>query len=90
MRSESLEWRPLTPDTVRGLRGQAAILAIRADGKGYYGKVIDVTPEYVELANGSQRQILRFFDSPTQYAIVKGPEPHEGRLAERSLFKKGD
>ena len=90
MQSESLDWRPLTLANVHGLRVQARILAIRADGKGYFGEVYDVTPEYVELTNGSQRQLLRFFDSPTQFAIVKGPPPHQRRLGERTLFKKDE
>lgn len=85
---ESLLWGPLTKDNVTGLKDQAPILAVRADGKGYYGQIIDVTPEYVELANGSQRQILRFFDSPTQFAIITAPPFHQRKLAERSLFKK--
>jgi hypothetical protein len=88
MRSESLDWNPLTYQAMRGLRRQCRILAIRADGKGYYGLVNEVTPEYVELANGSQKQLLKFFDSPTQFAIVKGPEPHKRKLADSQLFGK--
>lgn len=88
MQSESIDWLPLTYDSVRGLRGTATILAIRADGKGYYGKVVDVTPEYVELLNGNQKQLLRFFDSPTQFALVRKPPFKQRRLGERTLFKK--
>ncbi len=85
MPSDSLEWFPLTPVNVRGKARTLPILAIRADGKGYFGLIIDITPEHVELANGNQRQLLRFFDSPTQFAIVKGPPPRQRRLAERKL-----
>lgn len=90
MQYESLEWQALTAANVIGLRCKATILAIRADGKGYYGRIVDITPEYVELANGSQKQLLRFFDSPTQFAIVKGPEIRQLRLADRQLFKRED
>jgi hypothetical protein len=88
MQSESLEWRPLIYTTMRGLRRQCRILAIRADGKGHFGLVNEVTPEYVELANGNQKQLVRFFDSPTHFAIIKGPEKRTPRLAESQLFGK--
>lgn len=84
--AESLDWSPLTYAKARGLRRHARILAIRGDGKGYYGLVIEVTPEYVELENGSQKQLLRFFDSPTHFAIVRGPEKRAPKLAESTLF----
>lgn len=85
---ESLNWRPLTYNNVRGLRGVDPILAVRADGKGYYGKVFNLTPDYVELLNGSQKQLLRFFDSPTQFALVVSPPFNQRKLADRTLFKK--
>lgn len=88
MQSESLQWSLLSYAKTRGLRRQCRILAIRADGKGYYGLVVEVTPEYVELENGSQKQLLRFFDSPTQFAIVKAPEKRVPKLAESQLFGK--
>lgn len=90
VQSESLHWNPLTPASMVGMRRQATILAIRADGKGYYGLIVDVTPEYVELANGQQKQLLRFFDSPTQFSIVRGPPYRQRRLADSQLFKKVD
>jgi hypothetical protein len=86
MPSESLDWRPLTPDTVKQLRGRPTILAIRGDGKGYYGWVSEITPEYVELTNGQQKQMLRLFDSPTQFATVKGPSSPSYRLGQPRLF----
>jgi hypothetical protein len=88
MQSESLEWRPLIYTTMRGLRRQCRILAIRADGKGYFGLVNEVTPEFVELSNGNQKQIVRFFDSPTQFAIIDGPRKRRPVLAESQLFGK--
>lgn len=84
MQSESLDWKALVRNALMGHKGQR-ILAIRADGKGYYGEIIEVNVEYVELANGSQKQLLRFFDSPTQFAFVRGPEPQQRRLADRKL-----
>jgi hypothetical protein len=82
-------WRPLTYDGIEAERRAGPILAIRADGKGYFGTVVDVNREYVELANGSQRQILRFFDSPTQFVVVKRPPFHQRKLAERTLRLEG-
>jgi hypothetical protein len=85
MPSESRgEWRPLNPTNVKGLRGRR-ILAVRADGKGYYGEIVDITPEYITLSNGSQWQLLRFHDSPTQFAPIEPPKPKAPRLAERQF-----
>ena len=85
MPSESrTDWRPLNAGNVKGLRGRA-ILAVRADGKGYYGEIVDITPDYVTLSNGSQWQLLRFFDSPTQFAVIEPPKLKAPRLAERKL-----
>lgn len=85
MPSESVVWRPLTQAGVMAEKDAGPILAVRADGKGYYGVIEDVTREYVELSNGSQRQILRFFDSPTQFVVMKRPPFTAPRLAERRL-----
>lgn len=85
--NESLQWKPLKANDVRGLLNQK-ILAVRADGKGYYGAVVGWTAEYLELKNGNQVQLLRFFDSPTQYAIVGAPPQKVPRLAESQLFGK--
>lgn len=85
MPSESPNWRPLTQATLRGLPHGTAILAIRGDGKGYYGRVKEVTADYVMLANGSQYQLLKFFDSPTEFVVVQGPVRKVPTLAERKL-----
>lgn len=86
MPSESaIRWRPLTQASLRGLRGRT-ILAVRADGKGYYGVVTEVTADYAMLSNGSQWQRLRFFDSPTQFTPIEPPVQSAPRLAEKKLI----
>lgn len=86
MPSESpLGWKPLSRQTAGPLKG-CRILAIRADGKGYYGEVVDISEDYVTLLNGSQWQLLRFHDSPTHFAFIEPPKPKAPRLADRQLF----
>lgn len=86
MPSESqLDWRSLTQASLRGIRGRT-ILAVRADGKGYYGSITEVTADYVMLSNGSQWQRLMFFDSPTQFSLVEPPVKSAPRLANRKLL----
>ena len=75
-------WKVLTRSNMPGSMLGVRILAVRDDGKGYYGRIIDITADYVELLNGeNQKQMLRFFDSLTHFQEVTLPGPRRYKTA---------
>ncbi len=81
---ESLHWKPLAYGNLDRMSGRH-LLVVRADGKGYYGELVYYDVEYIELANGNQRQIVKFFDSPAQFTPVAPPVRPTYRLGESRL-----
>lgn len=69
----NVDWNPLTLNAARQMIGAKNVLVIRGDGKGYFGRIIEVTMDYAVLANGKQRQILTFHGTPIQYARINPP-----------------
>lgn len=84
---QELEWIALNKSNIRRKVGSSplAILAVRRDGKGYYGVVSQANDEYVELQNGDHRQNLYFAGSPTVFAVIEQPPAPTYKLGERRL-----
>lgn len=85
--SQELVWHPFVKTNVRRVVGSAslAILALRRDGKGYYGQVNQITDEYVEILNGDHCQNLYFVGSPTIFAVIEEPPAPTYKLGDRRL-----
>jgi hypothetical protein len=85
--TQKIDWHPLNKTNIRRLIGGASlsILAIRRDGKGYYGRVNFVGDGYVELTNGDHVQNLYFAASPTVFAVIDEPPAPSYKLGERRL-----
>lgn len=92
--SQELVWHPLNKTNIRRVVGGAslAILALRRDGKGYYGRVNQIGEGYVELANGDHVQNLYFAGAPTVFAVIEEPPAPSYKLGEwrLPLEKKAD
>lgn len=89
--SQSIEWAAFNKSNIRRLVGSnpLSILAVRRDGKGYYGIVNQVTSEYVEISNGDNLQNLYFNGAPTMFAIVEQPPAPSYKLAQPRLKLEG-
>lgn len=87
MTQTSIEWHSLNKTNIRRVVGGAslAILAVRRDGRGYYGTVNQITDEYVELMNGDNHQNLYFVGSPTVFAVIDEPPAPSYKLGQRRL-----
>lgn len=66
------DWAQLTHDQAIGLKG-TQVLIVRGDGKGHYGTIVDVTLDWVELANGKQSQYVHFLGGAYSIAPVTLP-----------------
>jgi len=68
-------WKNFNKTNVRALVGDSSVplLAVRRDGRGYFGFVEQVTDNYVELSNGGHRQNLYFNGIPIQFMLVEIP-----------------
>lgn len=89
--TQPLVWNPLNRTNIRRLVGSSslAILALRRDGKGYYGRVNQIADEYVELSNGDHVQNLYYFGAPTVFAVIEEPAAPTYKLGERRLKLEG-
>lgn len=85
--SQELRWHPFNKTNVRRVVGSAslAVLALRRDGKGYYGRVNHINDEYVELSNGDHVQNLYFVGAPTVFAVIEEPAAPTYKLGDRRL-----
>lgn len=81
------EWHSFNKTNVKRIAGGSsiAILALRRDGKGYYGFVNQITDEYVELANGDHRQNIYFSGPATVFALIEEPPRPIYKLAQPRL-----
>jgi hypothetical protein len=61
------------------------ILAVRLDGRGYYGWVSLVTDEYIELSNGEFRQNIYFSGAPIVFAVIEEPPRPSYKMAQPRL-----
>lgn len=82
---EALIWRPLNKDVFKDARG-TAILVLRGDDRGYYGKLIGVNQNGIELSNGDQVQRIYFDGPPAFYSVVHGPPARTWETAEKQLL----
>lgn len=89
--TRKLDWKNFNKTNVRTLVGDSspAILAVRRDGKGYFGIVNQVSDEYVELANGDHRQNLYYHLAPMQFTVIELPPIPTFKMAERRLQLEG-
>lgn len=90
--SESINWVAFNKSNIQRLVGSKplAILAVRRDGKGYYGTVNQITPEYVEIANGDNLQNLYYVGAPMVFTIVNQPPAPSYRLGQPRLKLEGE
>lgn len=79
-----MNWKPVTKDAMVSSLG-SYILVVRADGKGYYGEVVDYDRDYVELQNGKQKQIIAFHGPQLSYIVVIPPRRPIPQLGESQL-----
>lgn len=89
--SQAIEWVAFNKSNIRRLVGSnsLSILAVRRDGKGYYGIVNQITSEYVELTNGDHVQNVYFAGAPAMFAIIEQPPAPSYRLAQPRLKLEG-
>lgn len=89
--SQSIEWVAFNKSNVRKLVGNnpLAILAVRRDGKGYYGTVNHITAEYVEISNGDHVQNLYFLGAPMVFSVIDQPPAPSYRLGQPRLKLEG-
>lgn len=89
--TQGIEWHPLNKTNIKRLAGGASvsILALRRDGKGYFGQVNQITDEYVEISNGDNLQNLYFFSAPTVFAVIAEPPAPTYKLGQARLKLEG-
>ncbi len=90
--SQPIEWAAFNKSNVRKLVGSnsLAILAVRRDGKGYYGTVNQITAEYVEICNGDHMQNLYFLGAPMVFAVIDQPPAPSYKLGQPRLKLEGN
>lgn len=78
------DWRKISRDELAMIRRGQPLLVVRDDGKGYYGVLSDLTPNFFELANGNHRQIVAF-STVGSFACIDPPKRKIPTMADRRL-----
>lgn len=89
--SQTIEWVAFNKSNIRKIVGSnsLAILAVRRDGKGYFGTVNQITTEYVEIANGDHVQNLYFLGAPMVFSVIDQPPAPSYKLGQPRLNLEG-
>ncbi len=86
MASETIIWNALNSSTIRPYVGQEIrILVAHKEGRGWFGYGTEMTPDYIELTNGNQRQIINLFGNICQFTRIIGPDREAYGLGEPKL-----
>ena len=90
--SQTIEWSAFNKSNIKRLVGSnsLAILAVRRDGKGHFGTVSQITPEYVEISNGDHVQNLYFLGAPMVFAVIDAPPAPSYKLGQPRLKLEGN
>lgn len=66
-----MNWHPLCYAAINDEYGRV-VLIVRPNGRGFYGQIVDVTPDYVELQNGDFKNMVRF-GTPASFTVIEVP-----------------